>query len=294
VKAALNNIRQAPLVRSTIERGAFTLVELLVVIAVIAILAGLLVPAISRGKEEGRKAACINNFRQLHLAWQFYVDDNNGQMPFNDGTGPFTGTIGGANWVGGWLCPRFQPDITWRDNTNIILLLKTEGGIGQYLNDSKIFKCPSDRSVADIKGVLYPRVRSVAMNWYMGMTYSLHPDGDPTSWHYQTVDHVLAHPPRETGSVFIDTHEDSIGPNLFQITPPFGEAWSHFPASRHNGGATISFTDGHVICRRWTDERTRQPMTGYQLYNVRQSGNPDIRWMQECATLVKPGGLIYK
>jgi prepilin-type N-terminal cleavage/methylation domain-containing protein/prepilin-type processing-associated H-X9-DG protein len=294
LKAALNYARRCPLVRITAnERDAFTLVELLVVIAIIAILAGLLVPAISRGKEEGRKAACISNFRQLHLAWQLYVDDNNGQMPFNQSAVSITDVPGDYNWVAGWMSPRFEPDVTWKDNTNAPLLLKGPGTISSYLNDPKIFKCPSDRSVAEIKGVLYPRVRSVAMNSYMGMNYSLFPSGDPTSWHYQTVDQVLAHIPREMGSVFIDTHEDSIASGLFLVGRPFFEGWDQVPASHHNGGATISFTDGHILCRRWIDARTRQPMTGHTLYGIKQPGNPDTRWMEECATLAKPGGLIY-
>lgn len=270
---------------------AFTLVELLVVIAIIAILAALLFPVLSRAKEEGRKAACLNNFRQLHLAWHLYIEDNNGTMPFNTFSVPTTGGPG-INWVGGWLSPRDETDIAWRDNTNAVLLLKAEGGIGQYLNDARVFKCPSDRSVKKINGILYPRVRSVSMNVYMGMPF-LNVDGDPASWRYQRLEHVAAHPPRESGAVFIDTHEDSISVGLFNIEPPFVPWWDTFPGSRHNGAATISFTDGHVICHRWTDERTRQPVTGKWLYGVKQEGNRDIRWMQECATLAKPNGLIY-
>ena len=64
--------------------SGFTLIELLVVIAIIAILAALLLPALSRAKEQAYTAVCINNQKQLQLAWHMYVEDNNGKLPRND------------------------------------------------------------------------------------------------------------------------------------------------------------------------------------------------------------------
>ena len=61
--------------------GAFTLIELLVVIAIIAILAAMLLPALARAKESGRRIACVNDLRQLSLAAHLYVDDNQGTYP---------------------------------------------------------------------------------------------------------------------------------------------------------------------------------------------------------------------
>jgi prepilin-type processing-associated H-X9-DG protein len=222
---------------------------LLVVIAIIAILASLLFPAIARGKAEGQRAVCINNFRQLHLAWHLYIDDNDDTMPMNQAGPPSTGLPGTLNWVGGWFTPQRVRD-DWRDNTNVVLLLNVEGGIGSYLKEPKVFKCPSDRSVAKIGGVLHPRVRSVAMNHHMGSVFD---DGPASSWDYQKLADVQAHTPRDTGVVFIDTHEDSVATGMFLVNHPLSPWWNHFPASRHNGSATISFTDGHVICHRWMD-----------------------------------------
>jgi prepilin-type N-terminal cleavage/methylation domain-containing protein/prepilin-type processing-associated H-X9-DG protein len=269
----------------TTSAAAFTLIELLVVIAIIAILAGLVFPAVARAKVEGQRTVCINNFRQLHLAWHFYIDDNNDTLPMNQAGPPMTDLPGTLNWVGGWFSPQRVRD-DWRDNTNVLLLLKVDGGIGPYVKEAKVFKCPSDRSVAKIDGVFHPRVRSVAMNHHMGSGSG---NGPFSSWDYQKLADVQAHIPRETGAVFIDTHEDSLSTGMFLVNDPFSPWWNDFPASRHNGSATVSFTDGHVICHRWIDPRTRRPMTGYWLYGEEQKGNPDIRWLQERATLAKPG-----
>jgi prepilin-type processing-associated H-X9-DG protein len=111
---------------------------------------------------------------------------------------------------------------------------------------------------------------------------------DYPEWSYASLSYLSIQQPRESGCVFIDTHEDSIATGFFlvaQIAP--ATAWAHFPASRHNGGATVSFTDGHVVCHRWVDARTRQPVTGKSLYGVVQDGNPDVRWLQERATALR-------
>ena len=66
--------------------GAFTLIELLVVIAIIAILAALLLPALTRAKVKAHQAGCISNMRQTHLALQMWVDDNNEWLPPGQGS----------------------------------------------------------------------------------------------------------------------------------------------------------------------------------------------------------------
>lgn len=265
--------------------SAFTLIELLVVIAIIAILGSVLLPALGKAKEQGRKSMCLNHFRQLHVAWQMYTMDNDEHFPYNDaavGAGEF---LGMENWVSGFLSPRDGV----RDNTNSVKLLKAFGGIGSFVNEAKIFKCPADQSFAKINGSVFPRVRSVAMNNFMGAQVGTAPEFWSNT-HYLTTASLITRPPIETGFVLIDTHEDSIGSGFFSVgDPQRSDGWEHFPANRHNGGATISFSDGHVVCHKWADPRTKQPVTRNPdyLYGVLQPGNPDVRWLHARATVVK-------
>lgn len=253
-------------------------------IAIIAILASLLLPALSRAKAQAQKAICLNNFKELHLAWHMYIDDNNGHLPYNDLAVGAGEDPQAPNWVAGMM--QWQDD--WKDNTNTVKLIKPYGGIGPYLKEPSVFKCPSDKSQVKIKGTMCSRVRSIAMNEYMGTQIGLNPNGDPEAYHYATLGN-LVRLPEEMGLVFIDTHEDSIVSGMFQFDHPYVYWWDTFPASRHNGAATLSFTDGHVVCHKWLDSRTRQPVTRKGLYGIPQPGNQDILWLQLRASQWKPG-----
>jgi prepilin-type N-terminal cleavage/methylation domain-containing protein/prepilin-type processing-associated H-X9-DG protein len=97
------------------KRRGFTLIELLVVIAIIAILAGILIPVYARTRENARRTSCQNNFKQLYLAFQQYIQDSDERFPLSATIGP--PTTGGL--------------VTWSD------------AIQPYVKDTKIFHCPS-------------------------------------------------------------------------------------------------------------------------------------------------------
>ena len=143
--------------RKSPKSGAFTLIELLVVIAIIAILAAMLLPALSKAKLRAGRIACVNNQKQLTLAWIMYADDNDGRLPPNASTS----AAGQPSWVIGKL--GWDQMLPIPDNYNTANL--TGSLLGQYCGRAAgIYKCPGDKWNA-AKGV---RVRSISMNGQMG------------------------------------------------------------------------------------------------------------------------------
>ena len=229
----------------------FTLIELLVVIAIIAILAALLLPALARAKQRAERAECLNNERQLVLAWIMYADDNSNQLTPN-------GDLGNQSincWVKGimkWDMVGMPPPAPWPDNYNTTNL--TESLLGPYCSRSVgIYKCPGDKKDAQ-KG---PRVRSVSMNAYMGGVSSdpnIVGDGFSTYKVFQKYTAILSPNPSDAW-VFLDENGDSINDGFFFVAMDGKDknSWCDWPANYHGGTGAFSFADGHVESYKWRD-----------------------------------------
>ena len=219
------------LVRSKQRRG-FTLLELLAVIATIAILASLLLPILGRTKVKALRANCISNLNQLGLGWAMYAQDNNGLLvesyPVNN---PYA-------WVQGDVSLQSEAS----DENNI-----RNGKLFSYNPSLSIYRCPSDRGVM-IAGERVQAVRSYSMNGFMGGRNPTLGHIPPSAGNFVMFYAKDSEIPRPSQLfVLLDEDERSIGDG-FYVTDPDGRVWMDFPSiskHRHAFSFALNFADGH-------------------------------------------------
>jgi type II secretory pathway pseudopilin PulG len=236
----------------TTGRRAFAALELLVMLAVLALLAATLLPALAWSGSDVQKINCLNSKRQLCLAWQMYNGDNNDNLVTTLHGGSAQGAVGdpklGVGWCSGWLDQGISSD-----NTNILFLVNPKyAKLAPYINQlTNLFKCPADRylSAAQRAQGWSQRVRSVSLSVGIGEGNAEAGPWDPIYKHAKKFTDLLYPTPAET---FLFLDEDPYSINDPAFFSPFKTSWVDIPASYHYGGAGFGFADSHAEIHNWT------------------------------------------
>jgi len=235
-----------PLAGRRPTRRAFTLIELLVVIAIIAILAAMLLPALSKAKLKATQAACLSNQKQLGLAWVMYADDNRDLMlpMYLNGQ-----VLNGAGYYLATDLPNGLSKDTAEKQT--VIQLKTTP-LFDYAKNPGVFHCPGD--------IRY-RERQVGSGWAY-VSYS-RADGMGGGWFatdgqtpYKKLGEALS---PSTAMVFIE-ESDARGYNDGAWVMS-SSGWIDNFAIFHGATSTFSFADGHSEAHHWQDKTTIQAAT---------------------------------
>jgi prepilin-type N-terminal cleavage/methylation domain-containing protein/prepilin-type processing-associated H-X9-DG protein len=241
--------------RASFKKGfGFTLIELLVVIAIIAILAAMLLPALSEAKQKAQGISCINNLRQLGLGWIMYYGDNSSRLVPNGDLAWQPAANNVTDPAFGQWCPGNQY-VANTAGSNYIMA----GLLFPYVKSLGVYKCPADQSFVNGAPTV-PHTRSMSMNAFLS------PGGSPTSQSAQDIGNTTS--PKKETKYFKDSDMIHPGPtslwllmdeNPFSINDGFmvinfnSFGWTDYPATYHNKANGIAYCDGHAAIRKWTD-----------------------------------------
>ena len=243
------------------EVSGFTLVELLVVIAVIALLMAILLPALSKAREQGKRVVCLHNMTQLQISWGLYCENNNERLPgSNVGFSPEC-PCGAKNcWID-WPCP--TPSLSCNPTKQDWIDKSIKAGkLWKYVGEIKIYACP----VAPKDEMVTYTIVDSMNGWCQWNPSSV------TLSQKVTIRNQIKRPSERI--VFLDETRPGAGSwGIYYAR----EQWADPPpATRHGSGVSFSFVDGHADYLKYRD-----PLTKNVIFGDTASCNQDLYWLQK-------------
>jgi prepilin-type processing-associated H-X9-DG protein/prepilin-type N-terminal cleavage/methylation domain-containing protein len=255
------------------DSRAFTFIELLAVVLVIALLSALILPALSAAKQKSQRTVCLNNLKQLQFAWQSYADEHDDRLVPD--TSRSTSGLIQQSVAPAWVLGNAKHD---RSTSNL-----EAGLLYPHVNDTKVYRCPADNAPIARLSPRRPRVRSYSRNSWLGIDIQgkgwIATTASPGLSGIATRHTALRTPGPAQTFVFLDEHEDSIDDGSCAI-PELGRLnWMELPADRHDRGCNLSFADSHVERWRW---KAPKVFRDYQQPPLDELDRQDLERLQRC------------